>query len=151
MNQIVYEDVNGLDFLDEFEQVFPEHYEELCVTKEFPLEPDYEAYRRIGEAGMLRTVTCRADGKLIGYIVFIVSPHLHYKSCKTAIEDIYFVKKEYRKGRVGIRLFQYAEKVLKEREVKRIVMHTKVHLDNSKLFEYLGYKWTDKVFSKMLG
>ena len=100
---------------------------------------------------MLRTVTCRADGKLIGYIVFIVSPHLHYKSCKTAIEDIYFVKKEYRKGRVGIRLFQYAEKVLKEREVKRIVMHTKVHLDNSKLFEYLGYKWTDKVFSKMLG
>jgi GNAT superfamily N-acetyltransferase len=151
MNQIVYEDVNGLDFLNELEQVFPEHYEELCVTKEFPLEPDYEAYRRIGQAGMLRTVTCRADGVLIGYIVFIVSPHLHYKSCATAIEDIYFVKKEYRKGRVGIRLFQYAEKVLKDRGVKRIVMHTKVHLDNSKLFEYLGYKWTDKVFSKMLG
>lgn len=151
MNQIVYEDVNGLDFLDELEQVFPEHYEELCVTKEFPLEPDYEAYRRIGQAGMLRTVTCRADGVLVGYIVFIVSPHLHYKSCATAIEDIYFVKKEYRKGRVGIRLFQYAEKVLKDRGVKRIVMHTKVHLDNSKLFEYLGYKWTDKVFSKMLG
>jgi len=30
-------------------------------------------------------------------------------------------------------------------------MHTKVHLDNSRLFEYLGYKMTDKVFSKMLG
>ena len=151
MNTITYEDVDGFQFVDEFEKLFPEHYEELCVTKEFPYEPDYPAYKRMAEAGMLRCITCRADGKLIGYIIFMVTPHLHYKSCITAIEDLYFVSKEYRKGRVGIKLFQYAEKVLKERGVQRIVMHTKVHLDNSKLFEYLGYKMTDKVFSKMLG
>ena len=101
-------------------------------------------------SGMLRCITCRSDERLIGYIIFIVTPHLHYKSCMTAIEDLYFVTKEFRKGRVGIMLFKYAEKVLKERGVQRIVMHTKVHLDNSKLFEYLGYKMTDKVFSKML-
>lgn len=150
MSQIVYEDVDGFQFVDEFEKLFPEHYEELCVTKDFPYEPDYEAYRRIGAAGMLRCITCRADGELIGYIIFIVTPHLHYKSCVTAQEDIYFVKKEYRKGRVGLKLFQYAEQVLKERGVKRIIMHTKVHLDNSRLFEYLGYKMTDKMFTKML-
>jgi GNAT superfamily N-acetyltransferase len=151
MNQIVYEDVNGLDFLDEFEQVFPEHYEELCITKEFPLKPDYEAYRRLGNAGLLRTITCRADGALVGYIVFYVQPHLHYSTCLTAFEDVYFVKKEYRKGRIGIRLFQYAEKVLKERGINRIIVHTKVHLDNSRLFEYLGYKPSDKTFTKILG
>ena len=94
MSQIVYEDVDGFQFVDEFEKLFPEHYEELCVTKDFPYEPDYEAYRRIGAAGMLRCITCRADGELIGYIIFIVTPHLHYKSCVTAQEDIYFVKKE---------------------------------------------------------
>ena len=145
-----YEDVNGLNFLYELEQIFPAHYEELCVTKDFPLEPDYEAYRNLAKAGMLRCITCRADGDLIGYIVFIVQPHLHYKSCKTAFEDIYYVKKEFRKGRIGIRLFQYAEKVLKERGVNRIIMHTKIHLDNSKLFEYLGYKHTDKLYTKLL-
>ena len=147
---IIYEDVDGLKFIDELEKIFPEHYEELCVTKEYALDPDYDAYRRIGEAGMLRCITCRNDGELIGYAVFIVSPHLHYKSCKTAVEDIYYVKKEYRKGRIGIRLFQYAENALKRIGVQRIVMHTKVHLDNSRLFEYLGYKQTDKVFTKML-
>jgi len=147
---IIYEDVNGLDFLDEFERVFPEHYEELCVTKDFPLNPDYDAYRRIGDAGLLRTITCRNDGELIGYIVFFIQPHVHYKDCKTAFEDVYFVKKEYRKGRIGIKLFQYAEYALKRIGVNRIIMHTKVHMDNSKLFEYLDYKWTDKVFSKML-
>lgn len=146
----LYEDVDGLKFIDEMEKIFPEHYEELCVTKEFPLEPDYEQYRALGKAGMLRTITCRADGQLIGYIAFIVQKHLHYKSCVTAFEDLYFLKKEFRKGRVGIRMFKYAEDVLKQHGVNRIIMHTKVHLDNSKLFEYLGYKHTDKLFTKIL-
>ena len=92
----------------------------------------------------------RNDDELIGYVIFFIAPHLHYKSCKRAIEDIYFVKKEYRKGRVGIKLFQYAEEVLKHCGVEVIVMNTKVHLDNTRLFEYLGYKMTDKVFTKIL-
>jgi hypothetical protein len=48
-------------------------------------------------------------------------------------------------------LFQYAEKVLKDIGVNRIIMHTKIHLDNSRLFEYLGYTLTDKLFTKLLG
>ena len=151
MTTLIYADVDGFAVLNEMDELFPAHYEELCVTKEFDYEPDYDAYKRMAEAGMLRCITCRADGELIGYIVFFITPHLHYKSCITAMEDIYFVGKDYRKGRVGIKLFQYAEKVLKERGVQRIVMHTKVHLDNSRLFEYLGYKMTDKVFTKMIG
>ena len=147
---LTYEDVNGLDFLYELEQIFPEHYEELCVTKDFPLDPDYDAYRRLAKAGMLRCITCRMGGDLIGYIVFTIQPHLHYRSCKTAFEDIYYVKKEFRKGRIGIKLFQYAERVLKEHGVNRIIMHTKIHLDNSRLFEYLGYKHTDKLYTKLL-
>ena len=150
MKTIVYEDVNGLDFINEFEAIFPLHYEELCVTKEYPWEPNYDVYRFYGENNMLRTITCRVDGELVGYIIFLISPHLHYKSCITATEDIYYVKKEYRKGRIGITLFKYAEKVLKERGVQRIVTHTKVHLDVGRLFEYLGFKQTDKVYSKML-
>jgi len=151
MTQLIYEDVDALQFLPEFEKLFPLHYEELCVTKEFPLEPDLDAYRALANAKMLRCITCRADGELIGYIVFTISRHMHYRTCITAFEDLYFVRKDYRKGRVGIKLFQYAEKVLRQFGINRIVMHTKVHLDNSRLFEYLGYKWTDKVFTKILG
>ena len=150
MTQIVYEDVPPLDFLGEMEALFPVHYEELCVTKDFPLAPDYDAYKRLAENGMLRVVTVRADAELIGYAVFIVQPHLHYRTCLTAFEDIYYLKKEYRLGRVGIRLFKYAEDVLKRIGVNRIIMHTKVHQDNSRLFEYLGYKNTDKLFTKLI-
>ena len=147
---IVYADCDPIKLVEELEQLLPEHYDELCVTKDFDWDPDYDVYRKYAELGMLRCVSCRNDGELIGYIIFMISPHLHYKSCITAIEDVYFVKKEFRKGRVGIKLFQYAEQVLKHCKVDRVIVHTKIHLDNSRLLEYLGYKQTDKVFTKML-
>jgi GNAT superfamily N-acetyltransferase len=137
-------------FIEELKTIIPEHYDELCVTKDFPLMPDYEAFGRLYVADMLRCVTVREDNKLIGYAIFVVQPHLHYKTCKTAFEDMYFLKKEYRKGRLGIRLFQFAEDVLKKDGVNRVIMHTKIHLDNSRLFEYLGYKLTDKLYTKIL-
>lgn len=150
MTTLVYEDTDPFLFVEELKILFPLHYDELCVTKDFPLLPDYDAYKRLCDAQMLRCITCRADAELIGYAVFIVQPHLHYMSCKTAFEDVYFIKKEFRKGRVGIRLFQYAESVLNGIGVNRIIMHTKIHMDNSRLFEYLGYKMTDKLFTKIL-
>lgn len=137
-------------FIEELQYIIPAHYDELCVTKDFPLAPDYEAYGRMYNAGMLKCITARDDKGLIGYAIFIVQPHLHYKSCKTAFEDIYFLRKEHRLGRTGIRLFQFAEEALRADGVDRIIMHTKIHLDNSRLFEYLGYKHTDKLYTKIL-
>jgi GNAT superfamily N-acetyltransferase len=145
-----YQSENPSTFIEELKGILPAHYDELCPCKDFPLAPDYETFGRLDAAGMLRCITVREDNALIGYAIFIVQPHLHYKTCLTAFEDIYYLKKEYRKGRVGIRLFQFAEDVLKNEGVNRVIMHTKVHLDNSRLFEYLGYKHTDKLFTKVL-
>jgi len=150
MTTLVYADCNLLAFIEEMKVLFPLHYDELCVTKDFPLSPDYDAYKRLADAGMLRCITVRADEEVIGYAIFVIQPHLHYMTCKTAFEDIYYIRPDFRKGRVGIRLFKYAEEVLKGIGVNRIIMHTKIHMDNSKLFEYLGYKWTDKLFTKIL-
>lgn len=150
MTTLVYADCDPFAFVEELKELFPLHYEELCVTKDFPLAPDYEAYKRLADNGMLRCITVRADDEVIGYAIFVIQPHLHYMTCKTAFEDIYYIRPEFRKGRVGIRLFKYAEEVLKGIGVNRVIMHTKIHMDNSKLFEYLGYKWTDKLFTKIL-
>jgi len=137
-------------FIEEMREIIPVHYDELCVTKDFPLAPDYEAYGRLYNAGMLKCITARDEDGLVGYVIFIVQPHLHYMTCKTAFEDIYYLKKEHRLGRTGIRLFQFAEEALRADGVNRVIFHTKVHLDNSRLFEYLGYKHTDKLYTKIL-
>lgn len=99
---VIYANEDPSSFIEELKLILPEHYDELCVTKDFPLVPDYEAYGRLCVADMLKCITCRDDGGLIGYILFVVHPHLHYMTCKTAFEDIYFVKKEFRLGRTGI-------------------------------------------------
>ena len=81
---------------------------------------------------------------------FFVGPNLHYKDCLLATEDIYYLKPEYRKGRTGIKMFQFAEKYLKSIGINMIRYTTKTHLDNSRLFDYLEYKFIEKVFIKRI-
>ena len=138
--------------LPELMALYPEHYEELSVTKDaYALDPDYEAYARMDATGILHLVTARDDGALVGYIMAMTMPNLHYRTCRMAVEDIYFLRKPYRKGRTGIRLFQYFERRMREIGVNRIVVTTKVHLDNSRLFDYLGYTFFERGYTKMLG
>jgi hypothetical protein len=147
---IEYKNDNYIDNIPALAEIIKAHYEELSVTKEFPLDPDWESYKKLWDNGIMKLITCKDNNVLIGYIIFFITPHLHYKSCLTAHEDIYFLKKEYRKGRTGIKLFKFAEKILKELNVQRVIYNTKVHSDNSSLFEYLNCKFVDKVFTKLL-
>ena len=140
------------DVLPELRVIYPEHYKEIEqeVSGGFELDPDWTQYFALEQAGMLHVITCRKDDKLIGYMFYIVSKHLHVKLCVTAYEDIYFLRKEYRKGRTGIRMFQFAEQHMKSIGVNKMLGTTKVHIDNSKLFEYLGYQFVEKLFSKYI-
>ena len=52
-----YHSEDPAEFIEALRGILPEHYEELCVTKDFPLMPDYETYGRLQVAGMLRCIT----------------------------------------------------------------------------------------------
>jgi hypothetical protein len=77
-------------------------------------------------------------------------PHIHSKNCLTAHEDIYFMKPEYRKGFNGINMFKFAQNYLESVGVDLILYSTKVEFDNTSLFNYLGCKPIDKIFTKLL-
>ena len=147
---ITYQEEKYSDCISELKLIYPAHYEELAVEKSIPLEPDYETYANIDKLGRITLITCRKDSELIGYIIFFVNTQMHYKSCIAAHEDIYYLKKEHRHGRIGIKLFQFAEEALKQKGVHRVIFGTKVYLDNSKLFEYLGYRFYEKLYTKLL-
>ena len=143
---ITYTTTTVQECFEEIQKLFENHYKELSVTKQYKLNPDYDVY--LQNAGRIRVVLCKDNNLIIGYIVFFVAPHLHYKDCLMAVEDIYYLKPEYRKGTVGIKMFKYAEKYLKSLGINLIKYSTKTHLDNTKLFEYLGCKFIEKVFIK---
>lgn len=129
----------------------PLHWAELAVTKEeVPLDLDWERFNEIDNAGKLHTVIVRDNGVMIGYHVTLVGPHLHYKSTLHGMVDLYYVLPEYRKHKVGLGLFSFAERSLKQLGVVKIITGTKCHLPNDSLFEHLGYVNTDRTYAKAI-
>jgi hypothetical protein len=148
---IQYEVAKVADCFDEVLTLLNDHYKELSVTKGFKLNPDYEIYKHGDKTGTVRVILCKKDQAIIGYVIYFISANLHYKDCLLATEDIYYLKPEYRKGTTGIKMFRFAEKYLKNLGVNMVKYSTKVHMDNSKLFEYLDCNFIEKVFVKNLG
>lgn len=127
------------------------HWNEIALDHNtVPLCMDWARYYKMDNDNSLHTVTVRDNGIVIGYHVSVISGHLHYSSTLHAMVDLYYILPAYRKGRIGIKLFKYTEDSLKAIGVHKIITGTKVHKDNSKLFEYLGYKNTEIIFTKLI-
>ena len=105
---------------------------------------------------MLRCLTVRDGSTLVGYVFVLVYPHLHYASTLWAATDIFWLDPAYRQGLTGFRMFRLMEKSLKETGVKAIAVNVKLHFEASrgtigKLFERLGYKPIETIYSKYIG
>lgn len=137
---------------DEMSVLWPAHWEEVAVNKDaIPLDPDFDAYAMLANAGMLHIVVARKEGRIIGYHFNIVKPHLHYRRSLSAFCDIYYIAPEYRTGRTPLRLFQFVEKTLKARGVQKAFTGTKLSLNAGPLFEFMGWTPTETLYIKMIG
>jgi len=149
---IEYKEETYSQVIDEIKPLLEDHWEEIALNKEvIKLNPNYEMYEKLCNSGVMRIVTARDDGKLIGYCICIIAYNLHYKDSLTATNDIFFISKDYRKGSTGVKLFIKNEEILKSYGVQRLIMNTKVHQDVGAIFERLGYKQTERVFGKLIG
>ena len=149
---INYQEETYSQVIDEIKPLLEDHWEEIALNKEvIKLNPNYEMYEKLCNAGVMKIITARNDGKLIGYCICIIAYNLHYKDSLTATNDIFFISKDYRKGSTGVKLFIKNEEILKSYGVQRLIMNTKVHQDVGAIFERLGYKQTERVFGKLIG
>lgn len=149
---ITYQEEKLIGFLPEFNALLEPHMDEINVLyrdgEEF--NPDYERYIKMQELGLYFLMTCRKDGELIGYIGFFIQHHIRFKNCLMAFEDLYYLKPQNRQGRTGYKLFTESEKLLKKRNVKRVILSCKTFQDHSRLFDKLGYEFYEKHFTKSL-
>lgn len=139
--------------MEDAKAIFPIHYEELALDKsQISLDLDFERYLQGEAAGAVHVVTVRFAGQLVGYHIGLLLHHLHYKSAGLMMyTDIYYLLPNFRKGGCGAKLFAYLEKELKAIGVVKIYTSTKVHSDNTKLLEAMGFKVSDKVLTKYIG
>ena len=100
--------------LDDFKPMLEEHWKEVALHQDsIKLDPDYDQYYRLEEEGALRCFTARDDeGTPIGYVVFFLRPHMHYKDTLWAYMDILYVDPNHRGAKVPINLIKFAEQCL---------------------------------------
>ena len=136
-------------FWEEAQGLFVEHWKEIAQSKNvIKLEPDTDKFKRLEEFGALEVYTARVNGVLVGYGVFIISNHLHYKSSLTAESDLLYLHPHYRNGWAGYRLIKFCHDSLhKGKNVQRVMWRMKPHRDFSAIIKRLGGKLHEYVYT----
>lgn len=141
----------GDKLIAEVQPLIELHYEELTLHKQVvKLDPDWNRYKSLADQGMITIITARDKGVLIGYSLFFVSPHIHYKNNIMANNDVLFLHPDYRQGRTGLKLIRKCEQVLQELKVDKIVWHVKYAKDFRQILYRLGYEDEDALVGKII-
>lgn len=137
---------------EDMKPLLKEHWELVALNKgKIKLNPDWEEYALLDQAGILRIFTARDEGKLVGYFVLSVSRSMHYKDHIFAVCDVIFVKPDSRAGKTGYNLVKYAEEWCKESGVSLLNINTKVHIPFDTLMIGMEYENIERIYSKYLG
>ena len=137
------------DIIDELQPLITVHWAEVTGDGP-PLDPNWTAFRTLDADGIVRVLTVRSDAELVGYIIFILCPALHYRTVLLAHDDAFYLKPEHRKGTLGIRMFKEAEKMLAADGVDRIMYHEKHKAPMGKILDYLDYVPRETIWFKDL-
>jgi GNAT superfamily N-acetyltransferase len=142
---------NISDVREEMEPLTVVHWLELANDQEeIELDFDWQLYENLQALGKLLFVTVRDDGILVGYSATLITNHMHYKSVLHGLTDFYYIHPRWRRGFVGINLLKFVEAEMKKLGVKKIVTGCKDKHDTSVLLRRLGYKLSDRIFTKVL-
>lgn len=128
-----------------------EHWDEIARNKHLMvLSPDVAQYQRIEQVGRLFAVIAYLGEEIIGYSVNIITVNLHYSALVMAQNDLLFVGKEHRAGRVGMRLIQETERIAAKRGARMVLWHAKEDTPLAKILPRTGCSVQDIIFSKEL-
>ena len=139
------------EMLAEASILFEEHYTEIARNKHLMvLKPDEETYRKSEEMGSIFILSARQDNVLIGYSVNFVTNHLHYADLKLAQNDLLFIKKEHRGGKIGLKLIRETESHATSLGCKLMLWHAKENTSLAAILPRIKYGVQDIIFSKEL-
>ena len=138
------------DWASESKDLVYAHWQELGLDQDLEIAPDFAKMKAIEDIGIFKVITVREDGKMVGYLLALVSKHLHYRtSPPMLIVDAYYVSPECRSG-TGVKLIRFTESVAHRLGAIKVYFSCKVHKDHSKLFTAMGYRLSDYAFTKRL-
>lgn len=137
------------DNIEESKALTKEHWKEIAHYEDIPLDPDYDQYVQLEEIGFTRFFVARDNsGAMVGYALYFIRPHIHYKSSLQSVQDIIFIKKENR-GKGGSFIMWIDEK-LRAEGVQVTYHHIKKAHNWGAMLERIGYTLQDLIYCRRL-
>lgn len=135
--------------LEESKPLLQKHWDEISHYKDIPLDPDYDQYLKLEELGITRMFSARTkEGMLVGYALFLIRPHIHYKTCIMAYQDIIFIDPS-RRG-IGMFFIQFCDEELKKEGINVVSQHVKNKFNFGPMLEKIGYELMDLIYVRRL-
>lgn len=97
------------EFVQELTPLLQLHHAE-CGSLGLDLDPDWELYAALEQAGKFKAITARKDGLLVGYGGFLIQPSLHNKGLLILSNDVFFLHPKCRYGRNGLYFIWHCER-----------------------------------------
>lgn len=144
-------EVISMPFLkNEMMPILERHYVEISANLDIALEPDFEKYIAIENAGTLRCYTARDGEDLVGYAVFFVTRNFHYSSSLQAVQDVIYLEKSKRGVGFGKGFIDWCDSQLRDEGVQVVYHHVKQKHNFGPMLESLSYKLVDLIYARRL-
>lgn len=148
LSQFPVEQFDGLEVRIEsvgavFEELRGLHRAHWNETEEarhgLPFAPDYGRWVQLELSGRYLLATVRRDGRMVGYCAVYLDKSTHTQE-PVCTEQGLFLLPEARRGRNGIRLFRYMERIVIGLGVREITVMARDRNKVWKMWSRLGYR-----------
>jgi hypothetical protein len=148
--RVTFQQERAQDCFAEAKPLLEAHWQEVAHFPDQPLDPDWDSYRAIEDAGLVRAYTIRVEHELAGYALFFVRPNLHATATLTAVQDILYVTPSLR-ARFGRAFIAWCDRRLHDEGVQ-VVCHGVPERNKNfgPLLEHLGYERINTVYARRL-
>lgn len=129
-------------------EVGPEHYRDVMHDDDYDI--DLERYDQLAASGILHVTGALNAGRVVGYVAVHVLPHLHARRTLWGMYDAFWLDRMMRGPRVSLRLLQASEDHMRQRGVDKLWVSCPIGNEADRIFEHLGWRMTERTFTKDL-
>lgn len=128
------------DIAAELPPLFLRYGREFIKVEGVIAEPDWPQLLRMAATGVLKVLTARDNGVLVGFAFSIIGPHLMWRSVIHGITNAIWLDPAYRFGWFPVRFLRANLDVLRELGCKRVcIAHAATTPGLGKVYKRLGY------------
>ena len=137
---------------DEATSLLVAHWNEIAKNKHLMrLNPDENVYGELADQNKLLLVTARDGGRLVGYFLWFLVRHTHYKHVLVAEEDLHFLLPQYRQGLAGYHLLKAACEVALAHGAELLTVREKIGHEHPAILKRLKFVATAIVYTLAKG